>query len=164
MRLNKRTYGCFFGSKVISQPARPRCGGAVLLEVILALVLFVAASTVITGGLSASVHEVEGLRLAAHANDLAVTVLSEMQLGIRQIEAGGPTAFDAPFDNWTWQTTVGPITAGPGDVNTIQKVEVIIRHQTETTVCRLTQFLPVAGTGDSSSDVSSSTGGVGSTF
>jgi type II secretory pathway pseudopilin PulG len=123
-------------------PARFRCGGAVLLEVVLALVLFVAAATVITSGLSASVREVEGLRLEAHAKDLAVTVLSEMQLGIRQVEAAGPAAFDAPFDKWTCQTTVGATAAGPGDAATVQKVEVIIRHQTESTVCRMTQYLP----------------------
>ena len=129
----------------------------------MALVLFVAAATIITGGLSASVHEVEGLRLDAHASDLAATILSEMQLGIRQVEAGGPTAFDPPFDSWTWQTTVGPITAGPGDVSTLQKVEVVIRHQTASTVCHLTQFLPVSGTSDSSSDASNS-GGSASTL
>ena len=48
-----------------------------LLEVVLALVLFVGAATVLTSGLSSSLDSVERLRLNAHAADYAVSVLSE---------------------------------------------------------------------------------------
>lgn len=131
----------------MAHSARSRCAGAVLLEVVLALVLFVSAATVITSGLSASVHEVEMLRLNAQANNLAVSIISEMQMGIRTVEASGPNNFDPPFDSWNWQATVGPIAAGAGDVSTIQKVEVVIRHKSASAVCRLTEFLPAnAGT------------------
>jgi hypothetical protein len=116
--------------------------GAVLLEVVLALVLFVSAATVITGGLSASVDEVERLRLGVHADNLAATILSEMQMGMVPVEAGGPVAFDAPFDQWTWQAVAEPVMDPVGGTNTLQKVEVIVRHQSQPIVCRLTQFLP----------------------
>jgi len=115
-----------------------------LLEVVLALALFVAASTVITSALSASVDETERLRLDAHAGNLAATVLSEMQMGLQAVESSGPNAFDPPFAEWTWQAAVGPATDTTGVIGTLQKVEVIVRHQGPPIVCRLTQFLPAA--------------------
>ncbi len=123
--------------------------GAVLLEVILALALFVLAATIITGGLSSSINEVKRLHLNAHASNLAVSVLSEMQMGIQAGEASGPNAFDPPFEQWKWQTVIGPVNEMVGATNPIQKVEVIIRHETEPVVYRLTQFLPVVANGPS---------------
>ncbi len=81
-----------------------------MLEVVLALALFVAASTVITSALSASVDETERLRLNAHASNLAATILSEMQMGLQAVESSGPNAFDPPFAEWTWQAAVEPAT------------------------------------------------------
>ena len=118
-----------------------------MLEVVLALALFVLAATIITGGLSSSLNEVKRLRLATHANNLAATVLSEMQMGALPGEVAGPTAFDPPFDQWTWQTVLSPVNEMVGATNPIQKVEIIIRHQTEPVVVHLTQFLPVSANG-----------------
>ncbi|MGA2657568.1 MAG: hypothetical protein ABSH34_08610 [Verrucomicrobiota bacterium] len=115
-----------------------------MLEVVLALALFVAASTVITSALSASVDETERLRLDAHAGNLAATILSEMQMGLQAVESSGPNAFDPPFAEWTWQAAVEPATDTTGVIGTLQKVEVIVRHQGPPIVCRLTQFLPAA--------------------
>jgi type II secretory pathway pseudopilin PulG len=119
-----------------------------LLEVVLALALFVAASTVITSALSASVDETERLRLDAHAGNLAATILSEMQMGLQAVESSGPNAFDPPFAEWTWQAAVEPATDTTGVIGSLQKVEVTVRHQGQPIVCRLTQFLPAtAGPG-----------------
>ena len=115
-----------------------------MLEVVLALALFVAASTVITSALSASVDETERLRLNAHASNLAATILSEMQMGLQAVESSGPNSFDPPFAEWTWQAAVEPATEATGGLGTLQKVEVIVRHQSQPIVCRLTQFLPAA--------------------
>jgi hypothetical protein len=124
--------------------------------VVLALALFVVASTVITSALSASVDQTQRLRLNAHANNLAATILSEMQMGLQAVESSGPNVFEAPFAEWTWQATVEPANsaagltgsaAGAGNAGaagTLQRVEVIVRHQTQPIVCRLTQFLPAA--------------------
>ena len=118
-----------------------------LLEVVLALALFVLAATIITGGLTAAINEVKRLRLAAHASNLAATVVSQIQMGVQPGEAAGPTAFDPPFDQWKWETVVSPVNEMVGATNPIQKVEVIIRHDTEPVVYRVTQFLPVTGNG-----------------
>jgi type II secretory pathway pseudopilin PulG len=118
--------------------------------VVLALALFVVASTIITSALSASVDETERLRLNAHANNLAATILSEMQMGLQAVESSGPNAFEAPFTDWTWQAAVEPATdptASMGSTSgagALQKVEVTVRHQSQPIVCRLTQFLPAA--------------------
>jgi type II secretory pathway pseudopilin PulG len=130
-----------------------------LLEVVLALALFVAASTVITCALSASVDETERLRLNAHASDLAATILSEMQMGLQAVESSGPNAFDPPFAEWTWQAAVEPATEATGALGTLQKVEVVVRHQSPSSVCRLTQFLPAtAGPGPGKGPTGSPTG------
>jgi HAMP domain-containing protein len=110
--------------------------------VVLALALFVAASTVITSALSASVDETERLRLNAHAGNLAATILAEMQMGLQPVESSGPNSFDAPFADWTWQTSAEAVTDPTSGAGTLQKVEVVIRNQRQPVVCRLTQFLP----------------------
>ncbi len=117
--------------------------GAVLLEVVLALTLFVAAATVISGGLHASVSEVERLRRNLHATDLAVSLMSEIQLGLRPAESAGPNVFDPPFQDWTWQIVTTPLDEKLGSSFALQSVEVVIRHTTESVVRRLTQVLPV---------------------
>jgi type II secretory pathway pseudopilin PulG len=132
--------------------------GAILLEVVLALALFVLAATIITGGLSSAANEVRRLHLQLHAQNLAATVLAELQMGILPGDAGGPNQFDPPFQAWSWQTTVGPINELVAATNSIQKVEVTIRHQTEPTVMRLTQFVPLAGNGTATTPAAPSGG------
>ena len=121
-----------------------------LLEVVLALSLFVLAATVITGGLNASVQEVERLRLNVHASNLATSVLSEMQMGIKGVDSAGPERFEAPFEMWTWQIEVSPLEDTAEVAVPLRSVEVIVRHQSRPLVRRLTQFL-FAPTGATSS-------------
>ncbi len=113
----------------------------------LALALFVAASTVITSALSASVDETERLRLKAHAGDLAATILAEMQMGLQPVETSGPNNFEAPFVDWTWQASAEPVTDPTGGTGVLQNVEIVIRNQRQPVVCRLSQFLPGSGSG-----------------
>ena len=134
------------GSPGHHRAAGEECG-AILLEVVLALALFVLAATIITGALNSSINEVKRLRLNTHANNLAASILSEMQMGVLPGDASGPNTFDPPFEQWTWQTTLAPVNEMVGATNPIQKVEVVIRHGTEPVVFRLTQFLPVAANG-----------------
>ena len=127
------------------RPAR-RQRGAVLLEVILALVLFVAAAAVIASGLNASLNGVERLRLNAHAVDLAVTVLSELQMGARAVEMGGTAqAFDPPFEQWTWEVQLSPMENESGEQSSLARAEVVIRHRDPPLVYRLAQVLPAEG-------------------
>lgn len=115
--------------------------GAILVEVVLALALFVAAAAVISGALSASMDSVERLRLNAHAADLAVTVLSELQMGTRSAEGTGPQDFDLPFEDWTWEVLQAPVDNGATEETRLTHVEVIIRHKTSSLVYRLNQVL-----------------------
>ena len=125
----------------LSALRREECG-VVLLEVILALVLFAAAAAVIGAGLRASIDRVEYLKLNAHAADLAVSVLSELQMGSKVISREGPEAFDAPFEGWTWQAQAEVTTDEKvRDTGRTKKVEVIIRHDDPPVVHRLCQVI-----------------------
>lgn len=128
--------------------------GAVLLEVVLALVLFVAAATIISAGLNASLNSVERLRLNTHAANLAVSVVSELQMGIKTMDLGGAQPFAAPFEGWSWEVlAVGGDDQSPAGLDgggglqsssrstVLKKVEVVIRHDDPELVYRLSQTL-----------------------
>ena len=115
--------------------------GAVLLEVILALVLFVAAAAIIGAGIHSAIHGVERQRLNAHAVNLAVSVISEIQMGLRTVESVGPDPFDSPFDHWSWELILTPTETEAGEASDLSRVEVIVRHDDPALVHRLTQVL-----------------------
>ncbi|HKQ38154.1 MAG TPA: hypothetical protein VJ063_08760 [Verrucomicrobiae bacterium] len=115
---------------------------AVLLEVVLALVLLAGAAAVIGAGLSASIDRVERLKLNAHAADLAVSVMSELQIGSKLLSEEGPEAFEAPFEGWTWEAQAEVTTDQKvRDTGRTKKVEVIIRHEDPPVVHRLCQVI-----------------------
>jgi len=113
--------------------------GAVLLEVVLALLLFVAAVAVVSSALNASVNSVERQRLAMHAANLAATVHAELDLGIRSAESPGPEGFPPPFDAWTWEIAQGGIETDATQPSGYTRVEVVIRSTNAPTVFRLAQ-------------------------
>jgi hypothetical protein len=113
--------------------------GSVLLEVVLALALFVAAASVITSGINASIQSTERLRLQNHAANLAISVLSEMQMHVRPIAAIGPEPFPVPLEEWNFQIEVAQ-DMNPGEGDALRPVEVIIRNSRENVVRRLTQL------------------------
>lgn len=118
--------------------------GTILLEVVLALVLFVAAAAIIGAGFSASVDSVERQRLSTHAVNLAVSVLSELQMGIRNAGETGPSAFAVPFEAWTWELILAPVetdTADAAGSTGLTQAEVVIRHLDPPMVYRMAQFL-----------------------
>ncbi|MBI3869121.1 MAG: hypothetical protein HY299_11390 [Verrucomicrobia bacterium] len=124
------------------KPFRPvgrRDSGALLLEVILALVIFVAAAAVLGVAFSASIEGVDRQKRQLHASDLAITVLSGVQLGTRPAASGGPAAFNAPFQDFTWQLVVTPLSNE--ETGAVRRVEVTIRHKSSPLVYRLAQWL-----------------------
>jgi hypothetical protein len=123
----------------VSRPAGAR--GAVLMEVIIALFIFVAAAAIVTSGINASMQSVERQRLSAQSLDLAVSVISEVQMGLRSAAGGGPEAFGAPFDEWTWELQSTPLQSDSGEASSLTKVEVVIRHKTSPMVQRLAQVI-----------------------
>jgi type II secretory pathway pseudopilin PulG len=136
--------------------------GAVLLEVILALALFVGAATMLSTALKASMEGVDRRRRQLHADDLAISVLSEIQMGIRRASASGPEFFNAPFDLWSAQVLVQSDEAGPGIASATTHLEVIVRHKESSTVRRLAAWVsaPAAANLRSPSEPPNSAGGV----
>ena len=77
--------------------------GAVLFEVVLALVLFSFAAIIIGNSFSSSLRSVDRMRYDLYAANLAISTLSEIELGIKPLETSPPTEFEEPFEKWTWQ-------------------------------------------------------------
>lgn len=128
---------------ILRSSTRTQEEGALLLEVILALVLFAGAAVVIGAALNASMESVEKQRFQLHASDLAVTVLSGVQLGTRPAVSGGPGNFNAPFQDYSWQLVVTPPEGD--DSGSLLSTEVIVRHKPSALVYRLVQWIRPAG-------------------
>ena len=131
--------------------------GAVLMEVILALILFVGAAAILTGGMNASIQTLDRTRLRMHASNLAVTIMSELQMGLRSATTSGEEPFDAPYEEWTWEVVASDVSltermdGGSAETSLetgsgfapARNVEVIIRHGFQSIVHRLVQAVPI---------------------
>src|SRR6185369_14232701 len=131
--------------------------GALLLEVVLALVLFAAAATVIGIALNAAVGSVDRLRFSAHAADMSITVFSELQLGIRSVTEPAPA--NAGTNAWTVEISARPWSGAAAESGAsfsasapLTEVEVTIRHESGFTHrARQVMRLKSSGAGVSSS-------------
>ena len=123
--------------------------GAVLLEVVLALVLFVAAASILSSGLSSSLDALERLRLNTHAVDLAVSVFSELQMGTKSLALSGPQRFEEPLLAWTWEVVPQAMAGAAEEPSAFRTVEVIIRHDDPAMSYHLTQVLRIDSTNSS---------------
>jgi len=146
-------------TRMTSQCQIPKAGGVILLEVLFALTLFFIAAGVVTGSLHTSMRAATLVKMTAKASDLAVTKLSEMQVGLQTIADTGPTpwATDGDLSQWTWQIATTPVDSmvilnGP----TALRVEIIIRKPSQDFTYRLTQVLPP--TSDESDSATQSAG------
>ena len=117
--------------------------GTALLEVLLAVALFVAAAAVMTVALNASLSSLNRQRLAAQASNLAASILAELQLGIRPLATSARAQLEAPYADWSLELAVTPAESGAGEPTGAAQVEVILRHQHEPIVQRLAQWLPL---------------------
>ncbi len=117
--------------------------GAVLLEVLLALALFVAAAAVVSSALSSALKSLERQKLAAEALNVASSVMAEIQLGIRSASPEQQRTLEPPFDNWTWDLALTPTETGSGGISGLALAEVVVRHKTEPVVRRLAQVIQV---------------------
>ena len=114
-----------------------------LLEVIFALSLFAAAAAVIAGSFSACARSVGRLRIQAVADNLAVTLLSEMQLGFVPPVDDGPTDYPEPYKDWSWEivtSDVDDVIDAEGPV--MMRIEIIIRHAGGECTRRLRYLVP----------------------
>ena len=79
------------------------------------------------GSLTSSVRAVDRLRLEAQAADLAVTTLSEIEMGILDATDAGPEAFEAAgLAGWTRQVIVTRLDAAGGPP--MRRVEAVIAN------------------------------------
>ena len=122
-------------------------GGAILLEVILALTLFFLTAGVVTGSLYTSIRAARTIKLSAQAEDLAVTKQSELKAGILPVVDAGPEPFAQEGDlaQWTWQVVTAPvdqvtILQGPQ----LKRVEIIIHNVPANYTCRLSEIMSSA--------------------
>ena len=111
-----------------------------MLEVVLALLLFVATVAVVSSAMNASISSLERQRFGVQAANLAATVHAELDLGLRTSDALGPEPFEIPFQEWTWQlvpaTTEDRTT---GEASGLSAVEVVIRNTNSPAAFRLAQ-------------------------
>lgn len=130
------------------QPARTRLPGekaSVLLEVVLALALFVAAATVIGAGIHASIQAVERVRLQNHAANLAISLMSELHMRARPVAPFGPESFEPPFEDWLYRIAVDQVESAT-EMEALRPVEVIVWNPNENAVHRLTQMFRASET------------------
>ena len=121
--------------------SRRSARAAVLLEVLLALVLFVAAAAVVTTAFNSSLASLERQKLGSQALNLAASVIAEIQLGIRPAASDSPRPFEPPFQDWTWETALTPTETVDGSVTGLTRIEVVIRNQKLSAVQRLAQVV-----------------------
>jgi type II secretory pathway pseudopilin PulG len=117
--------------------------GAVLLEVLLALALFVAAAAVVSTALSSSMESLERQRLGGEALNLASSLMAEIQLGVRPASPESSKPLEPPFDDWTWELALTPTETGHGGISGLALAEVVVRHKTSPIVRRLAQMIRV---------------------
>ena len=110
--------------------------------------LVVATAATVLGSLNASIRAADTMIVESQATDLAVTLLSEIQLGVLPLASAPATPYDAPLEDWTWQVVVSPAENMSDPLSTgpeLQLVEVIVTHTGRGLTFRLAQLLPTAG-------------------
>ena len=113
------------------------------MEVVLALALFFGVAVVILGGLNTCMRAVRQVRLEATAADLAVTLLSEIELGVVPATDSGPKVYEEPLQDWTWEVVEMPVEGSLATME-VSRVEIIIRNTVEGYSHRLYHLLPEA--------------------
>jgi hypothetical protein len=124
-----------------SSPPRPR--GAVLLEVVLATALFFMGALVVMGGLNIALRSIQRVQFQAEAADLAVTLLSEVQMRQVPLVDDGPKPYEEDgLTDWTWQIATLPVQQPLGlDLPAAKQVEIIIRKKGTDFAYRLTELV-----------------------
>ena len=148
-------------------PFRERTGGrglcssrgAILLEVIFSLTLFAAMAAVVIGGLNSCIQTANDLRIKAQAVDMAVTLLSEIQMGLVPPTNDGPTDYPPPDDEWCWQittATMDPVPQAPAQT----QVTITVTNKAEAYSYSLV-YVVMGAAGGSGEGVGAAGGGVG---
>ena len=135
-----------YGEQALSVRRRALTG-AVLLEVVLALALLLFAIGVVNSGLQASVDAVDRMKANTQAMNLAVSVMSELQMGLIPVETVEAQPFLTPFEDWTYEIQAESFGESLLGQTRPTKVEVIVRHASKPYVRRVTQLMPPGSLG-----------------
>ena len=103
--------------------------GVVLFEIVLALVLFTLSVTIISSSYSASLRSIDRMRAELDGANLAISTLTEIQLGLKPMETTPPTEFEPPFEKWSWQVEVTEPSEDLDMGGGLSLIEVIIRSE-----------------------------------
>jgi hypothetical protein len=133
--------------------------GIVLMEVVLALALLVLASGVILGSMNTCTQCALKLKLRSHAADLAVTLASEIQMGVIKPNDTDSGSF-AGLPDWTWQMHVQSLDLSD---NPLERVEISVRHKPSGVYQGLVQLVPAQPLQVMRQDHSAPAGGGGAT-
>jgi len=111
----------------------------VLLEVLMALTLFVISAAVIGSAMRSSMQATADMRLTARAADIAQSVLAELLAGSAELVDTPPTAFEDAPEGWTYEIVTEEITDTPG----LKKVTIIVTEadSPDSHTHRLTQWI-----------------------
>jgi len=124
--------------------SRRRRSAVVLLEVVVALALFFGAALVVLAGLNASLRTAQRVQFEAEAADLAVTLLSEIEMGLVAAADDGPNEYeDEELADWTWEIVTAPFEEEVVELALPEflHVEVVIRHVPSGQTYRLGQLI-----------------------
>ena len=116
-----------------------------LLEVIFAIALFAAAAGTIIGAFTASLRATRQMRLQTGAVDRAVTLLSEMQMGLVQPIDDGPTDYEEPDQDWSWQVVTSDLDAQSLDAPAMTQVQILITYKPDGYTYSLFHVVPSDG-------------------
>ena len=126
-----------------SNPCQQR--GAVLLETLLALGLLLLATGTVVNGLTAGTRATGRLEHDAHATDLAITVLSWMEMGLLPASTQDARRFDHPFRDWTYEIEIeslpDAVALGADRSKPLARVRVTTRHDKHDRELSLSQLI-----------------------
>lgn len=117
--------------------------GVILLEVILALTLFVFAAAVVGSAMNSSLQATIDIRMRSTAGNLAMSKLAELTCGSAAIADASATPFESDPD-WTYEIATEPMQ----DVTNLIKVTITVKNANSPQYCEtLTQWVlnPFAG-------------------
>ena len=120
-------------SPTTSRSGLPRAipRGAILLEVIFSIAILAAAGATILGGFTACIRAARDLRMESQAADLAVTLLSEMQMGVVAPVDEGPTDYLEPLQDWSWQVATMGLDPQTESGATMTQVQLTVTYKPE---------------------------------
>lgn len=116
---------------------------AVLLEVVLAMSVFFLSATVVHSGLSSCLRAMVSMKRQVRGMNLAVTKLSEVQMGLVPMTTLPPTGFeeDPQLEGWQWELDVE--TWGDGaEAPLMNRLTVTITHEPSGMIYRLVELMP----------------------